>query len=198
MRPDRRLLYRILMLGICLVPSLWAGTASAQSITPAAPMTAPQSAPSSDSSAKQRDIVDGAPLSTSNLPSSNGSGSAPAPRPRVGDNRTLEESFTGIVAPQVMTLVGQNFYDYFVAAWRALPLSDRYNISIHERPSARWGSLVWVEFQHRRLFDVFLSPARSNIRQAGERAADVVYQNIVRTDIERLLFREQDLGPDEL
>jgi curli production assembly/transport component CsgE len=31
-------------------------------------------------------------------------------------------------------------------------LSERYIVSIHERPSARYGSLIWVEYEQRRVF----------------------------------------------
>lgn len=179
-------------------------SAVAQSIAPsAAPSIQPEST-SPTPPLKQRDVVDGAPLSPNPLSPSNGvsakdSTSAPAtPSAEVTDKRTLDEAFAGIVADQVTTIIAQNFYGYFVSAWRDMPLASRYNVSIHERPSARWGSLVWVEFEHRRLFEVFLSPARMDIRAAGERAAAVAYQNLVRTDLERLLFHDKDLGPDEL
>lgn len=203
MTPARRLGCRwrhdTLVMGISLALGPFAGTASAQSIAPGTPPTTQPPASSAVSNIKQNDIVDGAPLSPSSVPSGNGSASAAAPpSTEVGDNRTLQESIAGIVADQVVTLIGQNFYGYFVATWRELPLANRYNISIHEKPSARWGSLVWVEFEHRHLFEAFLSPARSDIKLAAERAANVAYQGMVRTDIERLLFRDQDLGPDEM
>ncbi|QCP52681.1 hypothetical protein FAZ95_26395 [Trinickia violacea] len=201
--PARWLVYRfrrhVLVMGVSLALGTFAGHASAQSIAPGTPPATQPTTPSSASNIKPKDIVDGAPLSPSSAPSGNGSGSASVPpSPEVGDKRALQETLAGIVTDQVVTLIGQNFYGYFVAAWRELPLASRYNISIHEKPSARWGSLVWVEFEHRHLFEAFLSPTRSNIKLAAERAANVAYQNMVRTDIERLLFRDQDLGPDEM
>jgi curli production assembly/transport component CsgE len=184
-----------LVMGMSLALGPFAGPASAQSIAP----ETPPAAPSSVSNIKHKNIVDGAPLSPSSAPSGNGSALVIAPPSmEVGDKRALQESLVGIVTDQVVTLIGQNFYGYFVAAWRELPLASRYNISIHEKPSARWGSLVWIEFERRHLFEAFLSPTRSNVKLAAERAANVAYQNMVRTDIERLLFRDQDLGSDEM
>jgi curli production assembly/transport component CsgE len=79
-----------------------------------------------------------------------------------------------------MTLAGQDFYTSFARAWRDMPLNDRYVVSIHERPSARWGSLIWVEFEQRRLFDTFLPAARANVADVAVRAASTAYRNVVQ------------------
>jgi curli production assembly/transport component CsgE len=176
-----------------------AGAARGQAIAPAAtPPANEQQPPQAITSPKPRDALSSTPLSPSVVPSGNGSAAAAAPHPEVGDTRTLDESLGGIVSDEVVTMIGQSFYNSFTTLWRDYPLAERYNISIHERPDARWGSLVWVEYEHRRLFEAFLSPARTDIKQAAGRAAAQAYQNIVRVDIDRLLFRDQDLGPDEM
>ena len=187
--------------GICvgLGVAWYPAVAGAQSISPATPSASMQSGSTPAPEFKQRDIVDGPPLSTSNVPSGNGNASATLKlHPEVIDKRTLDDTLTGMVNEQVITTTGQNFFSYFTTAWQGFALSNRYNVSIHEKPSARWGSLVWVEFEHRHLFETFISPTRSDIRQIGEQAAASAYQKVVRTDIERLLFKDQDLGPDEL
>jgi len=112
--------------------------------------------------------------------------------------RTLDDTLGGIVTNQTMTLAGEDFYTSFAQAWRDMPLGDRYVVSIHERPSARWGSLIWVEFEQRRVFDTFLPAARANIANVAMRAASTAYQNVVQADIARLLFHDVDLAGDEL
>ncbi|WP_158904562.1 CsgE family curli-type amyloid fiber assembly protein [Burkholderia sp. L27(2015)] len=109
----------------------------------------------------------------------------------------LDEMLGGIVTNQTMTLVGEDFYTSFAQAWRDMPLGDRYVVSIHERPSARWGSLIWVEFEQRRVFDTFLPAARANVASVAVRAASTAYQNVVQADIARLLFHDVDLAGDE-
>lgn len=173
--------------------------APAQSIAPATPVLS-ESEIKDASGPSHHDVRANTPLSNSRVPS--GSSSAV---PKQGDNppviserRSLDDAVRGVVTNQVITLVGQDFYNAFVTTWRDAPLTERYNISIYERPSARWGSLVWVEFEHRRLFEAFLPPTRTSIRSIAERAANLAYQNLVQTDLERLLFKDQDLARDEM
>lgn len=116
----------------------------------------------------------------------------------LGQSQALQELYAGVVLNQTITLVGQDFYQYFVAAWRDKPLSERYVLSVHERPSARLGSQIWVEYANRRVFQTFLPPARVRAKDAGLDAVEVAYQNIVDADVINLLFRDPDLGPDEL
>jgi curli production assembly/transport component CsgE len=125
------------------------------------------------------------------------------PRPSYGedqksdDSGILPESYAGVVTNQTVTVAGQEFYQNFITAWRDKELSDRYTLSIHERPSARWGSQLWIEFAQRRVFQTNLSTSRSAIKTASERAVEIAYQNIVDADVQRLLFREIDLAVDE-
>jgi curli production assembly/transport component CsgE len=108
------------------------------------------------------------------------------------------DPYDGVVVDQTITLPGHSFYQAFVAAWRDKALSERYSVTVGERPSRLLGSQVWVEFSHRRLFQASLPPARWRIDRLGDEAAEVAYQNISRTEVERLLFRDPDLGRDEL
>ena len=121
--------------------------------------------------------------------------------PAQNDNRSqheLEELYAGVVVDQTITVAGQDFYQYFIVFWRDKPLSERYAISIHERPSARWGNQVWIEYAQRRVFQTILPTSRAAIKPVSEQAADIAYQNVVDTDVQRLLFRDLDIGPDEM
>jgi curli production assembly/transport component CsgE len=122
---------------------------------------------------------------------------APAGAPNPGNTQVLQELYEGVVANQTITIVAQDFYQYFVTAWRDKPLSERYALSIHERPSARWGSQVWVEYANRKIFQTFLPPARNRIKDLSLEAVELAYQNIVELDVVNLLFKDPDLGPDE-
>lgn len=123
------------------------------------------------------------------------------PRSRTADvnnQQRLDDAFGGVVTTDTVTLAGQDFYNWFAQAWSAIPLSERYIVSVHERPSARYGSLVWVEFGQRRVFQAFLPIARANVRPVAENAANVAFQNVMQSDLARLLFRDADMATDEL
>ncbi len=114
------------------------------------------------------------------------------------DRQMLERAYDGVVVNQTVTLVGHDFYTAFVAAWRDKPLSERYALTIGERPSPRLGSQVWVEFSRRRVYQTVLPPARARIGAIAEEAAEIAYQNVVQTEVQRLLFRDPDIGADEI
>lgn len=109
-----------------------------------------------------------------------------------------QEPYGGVVVDQTVTVFGHAFYQYFVSLWRDQPLGDRYAISIHERATARYGSQVWVEYAQRRMFQAFVPPSNAAIRAASGRAVAIVYQNIMDTDVQRLLFHDADLAADEM
>jgi curli production assembly/transport component CsgE len=103
----------------------------------------------------------------------------------------------GIVTSQAITVAGHEFCRYFIARWLDQPGSDHYTIAIHERPSARWGSQVWVEFGQSRVYQVQLPPARAELQALGESAAETVYQAILDIERQRRLIHDADLAPDE-
>jgi curli production assembly/transport component CsgE len=96
-----------------------------------------------------------------------------------------------------VTVAGHEFCKYFLAEWRDKPGSDRYTLAIRERPSARWGSQVWVEFAQRRVYQVQLPPARAELRALAESAAENAYQAIVDIERQQRLLSDADLAPDE-
>jgi curli production assembly/transport component CsgE len=116
----------------------------------------------------------------------------------VNNQTPVAEEIGGIVTDNAITLVGQDFYAAFAQAWIQMPMSERYMVSIHERPSARYGSLVWVEYEQRRVFEAFLPIARANVRPVAEGAAASALQTVMQADIARLLFHDADLGSDEM
>lgn len=115
----------------------------------------------------------------------------------VGSQTIQNDAYTGIVANQTITVAGQDFFQYFIAAWRDKDMVEKFEISISERPSARLGSQIWINYGQRRVFQTFLPAARAAIKPISLAAADAVYEGIVQADVQRLLFRDPDLGPDE-
>ena len=103
----------------------------------------------------------------------------------------------GIVTSQPITVAGHEFCRSFITAWLDKPGSDRYTIAIRERPSARWGTQVWVEYGPRRVLQIQLPPTRTALRELGENAAESAYQAVLDAERQRTLILDADLAPDE-
>lgn len=110
----------------------------------------------------------------------------------------FDDPLAGVVINRTVTVQGKDFYQFFATLWRQKEVGSRFTISIHERPSARWGSEVWVQYRQKRMFHAFLPPARSATRKISAMAVDIVEQNIADSEVERIMVRSPDLGPEEM
>lgn len=126
-------------------------------------------------------------------PASSGEGAR-----NIAGKKIRRELYGGVVTNQTVTVAGQDFYQYFVAAWRDREMSERFAISIHERPSARWGSQIWIEYAQRRIFQAQLPTGRSGIMALTEQAVEIAYRTLADAEAERLLFKDPDIGSDEI
>lgn len=107
------------------------------------------------------------------------------------------DPLAGIVINKTVTVQGHDFYRFFTTMWRAQGLDTHYTITIYERPSARWGSEVWVDYRRQQMFHTFLPPARSQTRAISEYAVNLVLENLMDSETERLLTHNPDLAPEE-
>ena len=112
-------------------------------------------------------------------------------------DQNLSADTGGIVTNRAITVAGHEFFNYFIAAWRDKPDSERYTLAIHERPSARLGSQVRIEFAQRPLYQVRLPPSRAALKSLGEDAAEITYQAVLAADIQRVRADDADLARDE-
>lgn len=112
--------------------------------------------------------------------------------------RILEDPLRGVVVNRTITVQGQEFYQFFAMRWSYIAGEVSYTISVHERPSARWGSEIWVEYQRDRVFHMFLPPIRSETKAISQEAAELVLENIQEIELQRTLFFSDDLGPEEM
>jgi len=106
--------------------------------------------------------------------------------------------FDGIVIDQTITRAGKDFYQIFSASWHDQPLSDRYTISVREQPSARFGSQIYIVFGNRRIFQGQMSPNRSQIKMLSDAAVEMAYKAVTEGEMQRLLFKDPDIGQDEI
>ena len=124
---------------------------------------------------------------------------APAAAPEVpaAQVAALQEQLGGIVADQTVTAAGKDFYQSFSALWHDMPLNEQFSIAVRERASARIGNRIQVEYANRTVFETVLPAARGNIKAISARAVEIAYQNVTNAQVQRLLFRDQDLAGDE-
>lgn len=113
---------------------------------------------------------------------------------RVG--RAVEAS--GFIVDRTATNFGAQFVRFFSEAWREIEGTDAVDVTIVERPSARYGSLVWVEHNGRPVVRAFLYAGRgATIRPAAASAALYVARQVSDEALARLLLHDPDLARDE-
>jgi curli production assembly/transport component CsgE len=109
----------------------------------------------------------------------------------------LQAESSAIVTNRAITVAGHEFFGYFITAWRDKPDSERFPLAILERPSARLGSQVRIEFAQRPVFQTRLPPSRAALKSLGEDAAESAYQAVLAASAERVLVNDADLARDE-
>lgn len=133
-------------------------------------------------------------------PDAAGAAGTPTPAPELSPaeaRKTLQEQYGGVVIDNTITVAGQDFFRSFSFFWREKPMNERYAVSIHERPSARLGNQVWVEHNNTRVYQTILPTLRAQINLIADIAAANSYQTIADLEVQRLLFKDPDLGADE-
>lgn len=103
----------------------------------------------------------------------------------------------GLVTNQAITPAGQDFFQAFTALWQDNALHERYSIAIRERPSAKTGNAIEVDYGSRTVFRAILPAGRGAVRELGESAVEPAYDNIAVAESECLLFADGDLAADE-
>lgn len=108
-----------------------------------------------------------------------------------------EAELTGFIVDNTISRSGHEFYRSFSERLNDTSQLD-FNLVVRERPSARWGILVWVEHENRTLYRRFLQPNLADMTDTAYQAADIVLQEINRRRIEALFEDTHDLAKDEL
>jgi curli production assembly/transport component CsgE len=108
-----------------------------------------------------------------------------------------DEGIRGLIVDNTVTMIGKKFYEAFALDWLDQKIGDIDNLAIGERPTARSGSRVWVEYNRRVLFEVSLSPVMANIETTARIAASKVGRRIQEFEIRKALIKNSDLAGDE-
>lgn len=109
------------------------------------------------------------------------------------------EPLAGLIINRTKTVLGWDFYSNFASLWSSLHPDSRDNLTIIERPTAQFGSEISIVFANDTVvYHIFLSPARSRVQEQSSLAVQVVSDNITRIEVQRKMFKDFDLGPEEL
>jgi len=114
-----------------------------------------------------------------------------------GEQAEREAQLSGLIIDNTITRFGHDFHRYL-----SYQLQDstalKADLVVRERPSARWGSLVWVEYGQTTVYRRFLQPNVAEIETIAEQAAQLVLEEIERNKLRSLLQDTFDMERDEL
>jgi curli production assembly/transport component CsgE len=107
------------------------------------------------------------------------------------------EQASGFVVDRTITNFGAEFVRQFSQSWREQAGTAQFDITIVEKPSARWGSLVMVEHDSRPIVRAFLYAGRAGtIAPVAAAAAEYVAKQLSDNALAEMLFKDPDLAPN--
>jgi curli production assembly/transport component CsgE len=113
-------------------------------------------------------------------------------------NGALEQT-TGFIVDRTVTSFGAEFLREFALAWRAREGAAGVDLTIVERPSARWGSTIFVEYRNQPVARVFLQAGSSTaIKPLAQNTAAYMAGRVADNALAGLFARDPDLGNEEL
>ena len=125
--------------------------------------------------------------------------------PRLEGESPLERSFaslendSGFIVDRTITNFGANFFRDFSLAWRERGGVEHIDLTIIEKPSARWGSLIIVEYNNQPVARVFLQAGRSAIiKPLALNTVSYLAERIADNALLGLLVKNPDLAKEEL
>jgi curli production assembly/transport component CsgE len=106
------------------------------------------------------------------------------------------ELSAGFIIDRTITHFGAEFVRHFSQAWREQGSNvESADLTLVERPSARWGSIVYVEYNSRPEARVILYAGRSaTIKPLAEQTARYMANRIADQRLAGLLLHDPDLG----
>ena len=113
------------------------------------------------------------------------------------DSGRIEDEISGFNVDQTITRTGHDFARY-MSEYRNLHYPDStYNLTIQERPSARWGNLIWITYKNKTVFRQFLRPSSNDIRALAEETAKAIHEMVLQEKVRQAFTDHFDLGKDE-
>ncbi len=108
------------------------------------------------------------------------------------------EEILGFTVDHTITRVGHDFARYLSDVRHREFADSEYNLTVYERPSARWGNLIWVEHNRQRVFFHFFQPNSKDVKEKAEQAAIVIDDSVRQSRLKAMFMDTFDLERDEL
>ncbi|CAM6752879.1 curli production assembly/transport protein CsgE [Enterobacter intestinihominis] len=111
-----------------------------------------------------------------------------------GNLQAVEVEVPGLLTDHTVTSVGHDFYRAF-----SDKLESDYpgNLTINERPSARWGSWITITANQDVIYQTFLFPTKRDFDQNVAFALAQTEEAINRLQLDKALLSTGDLAKDE-
>ncbi|WP_019022055.1 MULTISPECIES: CsgE family curli-type amyloid fiber assembly protein [unclassified Thioalkalivibrio] len=109
-----------------------------------------------------------------------------------------EPGLGAVVVDRTITMMGKTFFRRFAQLRLESGVLQSTDLTIVERPSARFGSQIWVTTRGSEvLFAATLPPRPSEIMDIADSAAEQVETALVQRELERLFRDGSDLADEE-
>jgi len=111
-----------------------------------------------------------------------------------GNLHAVEVEIPGLLTDHTVSAVGHAFYRGFSDKWES---DYPGNLTINERPSARWGSWITITVNQDVIFQTFLFPTKTDLDKNVVFALAQTEEALNRLQIDKALLGTGDLAPDE-
>ncbi|HFK5728503.1 TPA: curli production assembly/transport protein CsgE [Enterobacter hormaechei subsp. steigerwaltii] len=111
-----------------------------------------------------------------------------------GNLQAVEVEVPGLLTDHTVTSVGHDFYRAFSDKWAS---DYPGNLTINERPSARWGSWITITANQDVIYQTFLFPTKRDFDQNVAFALAQTEEAINRLQLDKALLSTGDLAKDE-
>ncbi|WP_143730726.1 CsgE family curli-type amyloid fiber assembly protein [Microbulbifer sp. GL-2] len=105
---------------------------------------------------------------------------------------------TGLVIDNTVSGIGHEFTRSLSIYITSNLTEFDYNLTVHERPSARWGSVVWVTYENKQVFRTVVYPGRRRFGEIVAQAASQINNNVRQQRLQELFSQNLDLAGEEI
>ena len=108
--------------------------------------------------------------------------------------QAVEVEVPGLLTDHTVSSIGHDFYRAFSDKWES---DFPGNLTINERPSARWGSWITITVNQDVIFQTFLFPTKRDFEKTVVFALAQTEDALNRRQIDKTLLSTGDLTHDE-
>lgn len=111
---------------------------------------------------------------------------------------SIEDEIDGILLDHTITIFGYRLCRELGNYRRIHSSHPDANITVYEKPSARWGSLIRIEIDGQVVFRQFISPTRNQTDRLAAQISSHIDTELTRRKLQQLLTTNLDIDGDEL